>query len=104
MSENEEKAIKILKDTRQAWARIVYRYILKQQKEIETLKAIINKGHEYNLDKRYVELKYINKDKIREKIKKEEKYQETIKKLFPDSFNYHIQEYAIEVLKELLEE
>ena len=37
MSENEEKAIKILKDTRQAWARIVYRYILKQQKEIEEL-------------------------------------------------------------------
>lgn len=35
MTKNEEKAIEILKNTRQAWCRILSRYIDKQQKEIE---------------------------------------------------------------------
>lgn len=35
MTKNEEKAIEILKNTRQAWCRILSRYIDKQQKEIK---------------------------------------------------------------------
>ena len=73
----------------------------KQQKEIEELKKD-KKALVDNYSK--VLSSFISKEKIKAKIKKEEKYQETTKKLFPDSLNYHVQEYAIEVLKELLEE
>lgn len=95
----------------------------KQRKEIEELKEIEWKVLEIitdtndNLEGMFIKLiklfvipkekvktNCISKDKIKAKIEKEEKYQETTKKLFPGSLNYHIQEYAIEVLKELLEE
>ena len=66
-----------------------------QEKEIEILKAIINKEHENNLDKRYVELKFISKDKIREKIKELSKTQ---------AYKVGLEEYTIKILKELLEE
>ena len=75
--------------------------IQKQQKEIEELKKD-KKALVDNYSK--VLSSFISKEKIKAKIKKEEKYQETTKKLFTDSLNYHMQEYAIKVLQELLEE
>lgn len=62
MSENEEKAIEILKNTRQSWCRILSRYIDKQQKEIEKMREELQM---------YVDVQnndihnYISKDKIR---------------------------------------
>lgn len=119
MSEEEKKAITNLIDQVKFWKKnniensddeILLNLIDNQQKEIEEQREEIDKLNyklagistisNYNIDI----TQFISKDKIREKIKKEEKHKETIKKLFPDSFNYHIQEYAIEVLKELLEE
>ena len=44
MTKNEEKAIEILKNTRQAWCRILSRYIDKQQKEIERKNKLIEKN------------------------------------------------------------
>lgn len=75
LSENEEKAIKILKDTRQAWARIVYRYILKKQKEIEEFRGIKNgttiiyKGKAKYVREDKINKYYISKNKVREKIR-----------------------------------
>lgn len=74
--------------------------IQQQQKEIEELKKC------YVIKPKELE-KEINKEwqnKIKAKIKKEEKHQETTKKVFQGSLNYHMQKYAVEVLKELLEE
>lgn len=52
-------------------------FLNEKEQEIEELKAIINKEHENNLDKRYVEFNFISKDKIME-IAKEYIEDETI--------------------------
>ena len=80
--------------------RSVLELLKQQQKEIEELKKC------YVIKPKELE-KEINKEwqnKIKAKIKKEEKHQETTKKVFQGSLNYHMQKYAVEVLKELLEE
>lgn len=60
MTKNEEKAIEILKNTRQAWCRILSRYIDNQQKEIEEMKE----EHIESLNARYNN--FISKNQIRE--------------------------------------
>ena len=45
---------------------------------------------------------HISKDKIREKIRKLEKYHETTKKLFPGSVNSFVEQGQIDILKELI--
>lgn len=87
MNENEKQAKlelnrfiygkQLSKDDIVEYISILFDLIDKQQKETEILKAIINKEHENNLDKRYVELKFISKDKIME-IAKEYIEDETI--------------------------
>lgn len=67
MTKNEEKAIEILKNTRQAWCRILSRYIDKQQKEIEELNTELEIRIKWQ---QYFEKEYVNKDKIRKLIAK----------------------------------
>ena len=68
---------------------ILLNYISKLQKENEELKRIINKEHELNLDKRYVKLNFVSKDKIKDLLKE-----------YEDSGYYETEK----VLKDLLKE
>ena len=75
MTKNEEKAIEILKNTRQAWCRILSRYIDKQQKEIEKLKELIFEKQELTSSL----LDSTPNNKIREKLKELEEQKEKLK-------------------------
>ena len=102
MTKNEEKAIEILKNTRQAWCRILSRYIDKQQKEIERLKFnnhMVGKWNEY-LDK-----DCISKDKIMAKIEelekqaKEMKYDYDVSYAEEDLFNKNVKFFKEQMQK-----
>ena len=83
MSEEEKEAIEKIK-------MFEYRYVLKN-KDDEAIEAIINL-----IDKRYVEMNYISKDKIKAKIKElEEKSKNSVNNCY---------DYGIYFLKELLGE
>lgn len=105
--EKQQKEIEELKKEKEHWKDETSDFInkcLEKDKEIEELKKPKYMMNFETGTITQIDNNFISKDKIREKIEKEKKYQETIKKLFQDSLNYHIQEYAIEVLEELLEE
>lgn len=77
MSEEEKQAVENLKkdfiimnngEIYKSDDYILYNLIEKQQKEIDK-KDKVNKNHETMLDKRYVEMYFISKDKIKDKIK-----------------------------------
>lgn len=80
----------------------VWNYIDKLQKENEFLKAPFEYGDGNTLHKRYVEINFISKDKIREKIKELEEYKN--KDILCNSRDYFQFGRTINVLKELLEE
>lgn len=64
---SEEEIIELIKT--KVGAKILKLY--EQEKEQNTiLKEIVNKNHETMIDKRYVELNFISKDKIKEIVEK----------------------------------
>lgn len=89
--ENEEYK-KLLDD------RLWNEHVANLEKENETLKGIINKEHELNLDKRYVDLNFVSKDKIKDKIKELESH------IWKDGYMTKFDKYAIHYLEDLLKE
>ena len=94
--ENEE----LKEDNEKQWeerCRLTFK-VSELQSENETLKEIVNKNHETMLDKRYVEMNFVSKDKIKET--KEKVHWLLDKNGITRAYQLEIDRYFEELLKE----